>query len=173
MSRTTIAARMLASGGVWTLVASQSPSASSGVTITGLSATAIYRLDVNLLHSASSQLYLRFNGDSSTNYRWAVFSQTDNAGTGSTTSTSDGGISLARSNVDAGTPILGCYQLSANPTDTTKVFVTGTNTNFSGGGRVQTELVGGRWAGSGALTSLTLLPSSGTFTGLIKLSQIG
>lgn len=160
----------------FTLVSHTTFTAEKTKTISSLSTATHYKLYIMLNFESDDSPVLRFNADSA-NYGW-MMNQTDfNATALNDGDTSDPYISLisnnAGLNVNAGTAFMAELYITTDPSDTTKVFVTGTATYVDNGGNYQSVRFGGIYDGASALTSLSVLNVGVTnMTGTITLYKI-
>lgn len=157
----------------WTLVSSQSVTAVSSVTFSGLAADTTYMITWTLVQNTSvGQGTFRFNSDSGANYKFCMLGTRSDSG--AVSSSVNGGASSINYSAIASTAI-------GEPESVTIIFRTkpgdGTvvsgHTSYSHFGSVYDSGCGGfRYDGASTLSSWTLTPSAGTYTGFIALLKI-
>jgi len=143
--------------------------ASAGVTFTDLVPGAKYRLDYQgIQNTASDHTYLRFNADSGANYisPFLSFYSAGVSHAASTTAIRLGTTVLATSFMS------GVVYFESIVGDDTYVIARG-QSNYNNTGTRYGGVISGDYNGAAALTSVTFLPASGTFTGRVSLYRVG
>lgn len=114
----------------------------------------------------NDELLMRFNGDTGSNYDWQRMSVNNATLSGAvgraTTSIQVGAIEGASSRADSFSPVLAYIYLYQSVTY--EKYTTSYNTffgNVSADADMFLQLRGGRWRSTAAITSITLLPSTG------------
>jgi len=148
----------------------KSPSASSGETISSLTADYFYRLVFILSFSTDAGLYLRFGNsggvDSGSNYDYTVIEDdTERNGSGTTT------IQLNGNQTDD--YVQGTIDFISVPSDDTKIIGKSHITMFEATGDTHTVCTGGfSYEGGSTVDRVQLYPSTGTMTGSIRLIEM-
>lgn len=125
---------------------------------------------VNTATSGNNNLYVRVNGDTGTNYSCTRLqgngtSVSSNRQTSSTAIVLDDVYFMSQS-----VPSFFALDFLSYAGSTNKTFLWEVNEDYNGAGGVARGV--GLWRNTAAITSITLLPSSGTFTGTATLYGI-
>ena len=151
----------------------------SSYTFTLSASTAVvYNLLLNVSPTATSNLAIRFNGDSSANYIWSTEGlATNGAGDGSDSTASNNVLcQLNRSGgLNADDQYNGNLTIRFSPRSMKKVSLTGTSFYYWGpNGRAETSYLGCQYAGSSNVTSMTVFWTGGyNMVGDLKLLKLG
>lgn len=158
----------------WMIVASSNASGASSLTFTGLNSSATYRVISTYSKGTQGKMYLRVNGSSSLIYQYATYRYSTNGqNDGVNNSTSYDLISLSGDiEIPDGYPFMSDIVVQQPIPSSNLVFIWGqlayTNPAAS---PVYGNLVGTANLSS-PLSSVTILPSVGTFTGKTVLLQL-
>jgi len=142
----------------WTHIETLSPSAASSVTTTGtITVYEEYLVTMQITSSAATNLQMRFNGDTGSNYAYTTIT---GVGTGQSVVTCGDTTTTAN--------MMGYFRI-AGITKATASGVLCANLLFGAAGT--NAGVQGQWAGGNAtqITSITWFPGSGTITGVIRV----
>lgn len=164
------------SGGSMSLVSTQNPSASSGVTFSNLSPGIFYQIRANLKQgTAAGFLRVQFNGDAGANYNCSQ-SGTRNDGSAATTGNVSGTFIILENEPNTG-PQSGHQHLFNIDFNTLNGDGTKAGIYFSGRYTADTTtywntLGAGQYSGASNLASIKVFPSAGDITGTISLYKI-
>jgi hypothetical protein len=146
-------------------------SGASSTTISNLTTGAIYRLTFVLTVSTEAILQLRFNGDSGANYysgyHWSGHNSAS-ATHGHASGTGMNQHSIARN----GTTYNGSVTFSTKQGDGTVVVASWLISGYVGTGDFYGQYGGGYYDGASNLSSVTLLPATGTITGKVFIERL-
>ena len=153
-------------------IATQTVSAVASLTFSSIAATYtdLKIIYVNTATSNNSNLWIRFNGDTATNY-----SKTD-FGTDGTTVAASGGSGVNQIMVDTRyfmsqtTPSFHNIDILSYAGSSYKTMLCKSSEDYNGTGGLDNTV--GLWRSTAAITSVTLLPSLGTITGTATLYGI-
>jgi len=115
-------------------------------------------------NAAQSDLRLRINGDTGSNYNWLY---AEGTGSGATSSSSSNQTSIGYFYVTTGQPFVSVIQfMDYSATDKHKTLLLRNNKNTE-----RVSMIAGRWASTSAITSISLftLPSGGYTSGTFSL----
>ena len=140
--------------GTWTdLGTTNFSGATSTTTITGLGGYKQLKMYVWISPTTSSQTFMRFNGDTASNYVYNVQSYSNSGRNWP-------GSSMSMKPAADGNDVFGLLTVSPANSTTTKKIVISENYAASGG----TGQFNGMWLGTAAITSVTFIVSAGTFS---------
>ena len=161
--------------GGWTIVASTNPAGATTFTFTGLNNSLEHRLKFRFLHNTTDGDYiLRFNGDSGSNYGYAMrrLDSAANVNSDFAAPAAATFLQLAGTTglVNATNGVRCELDLGIEPGDATRVHVDPISCGYIGGsGEYFTMRGSGYYDGASALTSVSLTVNAGNFTGLVYL----
>lgn len=158
----------------WQVLSSTGMVSATSATVSGLLPGNAYRVTVRARQNTSAgRIYVRFNGDSGANYEWIIGMEVNGPSHGSD---QQGGVtdnqiyfSSGARTVLSGAFSHGGFEFTADPSDSTRVCMTGRMTwnRNSNENAVVTSYVGGYYDGASDLSSVTVGTSAGTLTGNI------
>lgn len=167
-------------GGAWTVADSSSPvGGSTSLTFSALKTSTTYELvwAAQQQGTTADEYQLRFNGDSGSNYRWAVTITRDNAS--STVQSASGtecrlAYGSPLNEIAAGDTPMYRVRFRTAPYNTGRVELFLNGSYYSSTDAEMTAVIGScEYRGASDLSSVTLLPSAGNWRGDATLLELG
>lgn len=161
-------------GGKWVYEQTGTVSAAASFTISSLTAGAKYKLIYNFTqNTADGEYTLRLNGDSGANYRWNQVAA-NSAGTVIAGSAADTAIHINRSadQVKTGKTIFGELLLQPLNSSNNSGLINCNNGYVDSASASASCKSDGSYAGAAAVSSLSILTSAGTMTGVWTLYKL-
>lgn len=161
---------------MWMVVASTYTVASSTLTFQNLTSNRRYRMSWSYTKNTAGYLYLRFNGDAASNYRWAVYGNNSNGN-----APSHGSDNTAEECIlnGGGTSSIGDTKHSEGevnfafePVSTSTITLHGRHTFVDGNPFIHNNMFGCTYIRGSTPTQISMNTSAGTITGYTYLEEL-